>query len=66
MRTNYAINIFADELNNIGAKANSKKVDFYISSGVPYLLTNPLACGNWFNQLNSKPCNSLDTNSKNL
>ena len=53
-------------MNSIGAKAKSKQIDFYITSGIPYLLVNPLSCGNWFNQLNSKPCNSLDPNSRNL
>jgi len=64
--TNYAKKVFADELTSIGAKANSKQIDFYITSGIPHLLVNPVTCGNWFNQLNSKPCNSLDPNSKNL
>tara|TARA_Y100000991_G_C21974949_1_gene351694 strand:- start:4820 stop:6817 length:1998 start_codon:yes stop_codon:yes gene_type:complete len=64
--TNYAKKVFADELTSIGARANSKQIDFYITSGIPNLLVNPVTCGNWFNQLNSKPCNSLDPNSKNL
>ena len=63
---NYAKQVFAEEMNSISAKAKSKQIDFYITSGIPYLLVNPLSCGNWFNQLNSKPCNSLDPNSRNL
>ena len=66
VQTNYAKQIFAEEINSIGSKAKLKNVDFYITSGVPFLLTNPVTCGNWFNQLNSKPCNTLDPNSKNF
>lgn len=59
-----ASDIYAKELNKLGLQAKTKNVQLYITSGIPYLLTNPASCGNWFNSLNQKPCNSLDPNSK--